>query len=437
VIGLLDHMGYGNLGDAAVQESVIANIKKRLPGARLVGFSLIPDDTIARHGIPCHPILRWHPRLQESGEPVHGHALAETSLKSKLKNTRLVYVWAKPALEFVREMKFWMRSYRALRGLDLLIISGGGQLSESWRGPWSHPFTIFKFCVLAKLARKRLYFLDVGAGPLKHPLSRFFAKCAVQLADYRSFRDEESQTLVRGLGVTCETHVYPDPAYALEVGDLLVARRTNELPIVGLNPIGFCDPRVWYHKDAATYQAYLEKLAQFSIWLLDHGYDLRVFTNEISVDLQAIEDLRARLLPRLPPDMLSRVFPSPSKGVDDVLQQMSGFDFVVTSKFHGIIFSHLLRRPVLALSYHDKMDVAMREVGQDRFCADIERFDVDWLISAFRGLVDGSAGIQHATAAAVKARAARLSEQFDSLFRPAQQVLDRPASRALKAAHRQ
>src|ERR1700735_1467658 len=60
VIGLLDHMGYGNLGDAAVQESVIANIKKRLPNARLVAFSLSPEDTIKRHGIPCYPILRWH-----------------------------------------------------------------------------------------------------------------------------------------------------------------------------------------------------------------------------------------------------------------------------------------------------------------------------------------------------------------------------------------
>ena len=58
-IGLLDHMGYGNLGDAAIQEAVITNIKKRLPNAQLVGFSLIPDDTMKRHGIPCHPLQRW------------------------------------------------------------------------------------------------------------------------------------------------------------------------------------------------------------------------------------------------------------------------------------------------------------------------------------------------------------------------------------------
>ena len=31
-IGLLDHMGYGNMGDAAIQEAFIANIRRRLPG---------------------------------------------------------------------------------------------------------------------------------------------------------------------------------------------------------------------------------------------------------------------------------------------------------------------------------------------------------------------------------------------------------------------
>jgi polysaccharide pyruvyl transferase WcaK-like protein len=90
----------------------------------------------------------------------------------------------------------------------------------------------------------------------------------------------------------------------------------------------------------------------------------------------------------------------------------------VTSKFHGIIFSHLLGKPVISLSYHRKMDVAMRAVGQSRFSADIEHFDVDSLIQAFRSLVDESRRIQSGSAAAVEANAARLSEQFDGLFGP-------------------
>ena len=349
-------------------------------------------------------------------------------LKSSLKSQPFFYVWAKPIADFAREALFWVRSYRTLRSLDLLIISGGGQLDDLWHGPWSHPYTLFKFSLLAKLARKKLYFLNVGAGRLEHPLSRFFARWAVRLADYRSFRDHDSQELVRSLGVKAETYVYPDHAYALEVEDYLKSTPCgSSMLVVGLNPTGFCDPRFWPRKDDSVYQEYLEKITRFAVWLLEQGYNLRVFTTDTSGDRYAIEDLKARLRAQLSsPELVSQVFRGASQNVSDVLREMSEFDFVVASKFHPIIFSHLLRKPVISLSYHRKMDFAMRAVGQGHFCADIERFDVDWLIKAFRLLVTESASIKSAYAAAVEARAARLSQQFDSLFLPDKSQLGRP-----------
>jgi polysaccharide pyruvyl transferase WcaK-like protein len=418
-IGLLDHMGYGNLGDAATQDVAIANIKKRLPGAQLVGFSFVPSDTTMRHGIPCYPIRWWYPRVAMTGNQAADPEKANLKLKSALKSIPLVYSCAKPVLDFVREALFWARSYKAVRRLDLLIISGGGQLSDFWRGPWSHPYAIFKFCLLTKVAGKKLYILNVGAGPLNHRLSRLFAKCAVQLADYRSFRDDESQKLLRSLGVKAETHVYPDLVYALEIEELLKsAPPVSSIPVVGINPIGFCDPRSWSRKDGAVYQEYLKKMACFSMWLLEHGYKLRIFTNEASLDQYVMEDLKTELHSRVAPDLFGLISWGASETVKDVLQEMSEFAFVVTSKYHGIIFSHVLGKPVISLSYGKKMDFAMQAVGQDRFNANIERFDVDWLIKAFRSLVDDSEEIKQESAAAVRANAAKLSQQFDSLFLP-------------------
>ena len=417
-IGLLDHMGYGNLGDAAIQDSVIANIKKRLPNAVLVGFSQLPEDTIMRHGIPSHPI-RWScPTPEKMGRQAFDRMSFKLRLKSALKSQPLVYTWAKPLTDFVREALFWVQSYRALRNLDMLIISGGGQLCELWGGPWCHPYTIFKFALLTKIARKKLYFLNVGAGPLEHPLSKLFTRCAVRCADYVSFRDHGSQELVRSLGVRMNMYVYPDPAYALELQSYSHAvSASNSMPIVGVNPFGFCDPRVWPRKDNSLYQQYLEKITCFSEWLLERGYTLRVFTTEMSVDQLAIEDLKARLYSRLSsPELLSQVFGKASTTVNEILREMSQFDFIVTSKFHGIIFSHLLGKPVISLSYHTKMDVAMRALGQAQYCADVERFDVEWLIKAFRSLINDSRNIKSRSAAAVKEYAATLSQQFDHLF---------------------
>lgn len=419
-IGLLDHMGFGNLGDAAIQDSVLANIRRRLPNAILVGFSFVPEDTETRHGIPCHPIRWWYPKVKRPESQPAAPIGFKSKLKSAIKSNAVIYKRAKPLADLVHEALFWARSYRSIRNLDLLIISGGGQLCELWDGPWSHPYTVFKFCLLTKLARKRLYFLNVGAGPLKDPLSRFFAKWAVRLADYRSFRDRDSEVLIRSLGVKKELEVFPDPVYALEVENRLKnGSRTASLPVVGLNPIGFCDPRLWPRKDDSIYQKYLEKITRFSVWLLEQGYNLRIFTTEVGVDHYAIEDLRAQLEERFSsPELLRQAFGTPSENVKDLLQEMSQFDFVVTSKFHGIIFSHLLGKPAISLSYHRKMDVAMEAVGQERFCADIEHFDGKWLQEAFSSLVNQGSSIKRKYAAAVETNATKLAQQFDTLFLP-------------------
>jgi polysaccharide pyruvyl transferase WcaK-like protein len=416
-IGLLDHMGYGNLGDAATQDVAIANIKKRMPNAQMVGFSFVPSDTTMRHGIPCHPIRSWYPRPARAGNLAAASGGAKLNLKSELKSIPAVYNCAKYIVNFAREALFWVRSYGAVRRLDLLIISGGGQLSDLWRGPWSHPFAIFKFCLLTKAAGKKLYFLNVGAGPLDHRLSKLFAKYAVQLADYLSFRDDDSQQLVRSLGVKAKTHVYPDLAYGLEVDGLHNnSPRVSSMRVVGINPIGFCDPRNWPRKDRVVYHDYLEKITRFSVWLLEHGYRLRIFTTEVSLDKYAVEDLKTQLRARVTPVLFSQIVCGASENVKAVLREMLECDFVVTSKYHGIVFSHVLGKPVISLSYGRKMDFAMQAAGQGRFNANIERFDLGWLIKAFCSLADNNESIKRESAAAVKVYVAKLSEQFDSLF---------------------
>jgi polysaccharide pyruvyl transferase WcaK-like protein len=416
-IGLLDHMGYGNLGDAATQDAVIANIRKRLPNAEIIGFSLAPHDTVLRHGIPCYPI-RWSYRPPEAGNSGADTPDAKKrGLKSILKNLPWFYLWAKPLVDLVREVRFWGSCYRRLKNLDLLLISGGGQLDELWGGPWSHPYTVFKFCLLARIAHKPVYLLNIGVGLLPHRLSKVFAKWAVRLAQYRSFRDGDSKERIRQLGVKVRTHVMPDLVYSLDIGKALKQNLHPGKRTVGLNPIGFCDPRLWPRKDSVVYLAYLDKLTTFSLWLLNNGYDLRVFTTETSVDHYAIADLRDRLISKLAlPQLIEQMFCDPSINVKDLLVEMSGLDFVVTSKFHGVIFSHLLEKPVISLSYHRKMDFAMRAVGQEQFNADIEYFDIAWLTNAFTSLVSEARTVRSKSAAFARTNAAILSRQLDELF---------------------
>ena len=55
-IGLLNHVGGGNLGDAGSLDAVIQNIRLTMARRADLGFSMNPDDTERRHAIPSYAI---------------------------------------------------------------------------------------------------------------------------------------------------------------------------------------------------------------------------------------------------------------------------------------------------------------------------------------------------------------------------------------------
>jgi len=418
-IGLLDHMGYGNLGDAATQEALIASIKMRLPDADIVGFSLNPDDTRKRHNILCYSITHWHPGLNKSSQIGTDSRSFQPRLKAILKKIPVFSRIVRRTLYLVRELVHLGRSFKVLRSLDSLIIAGGGQLCELWRGPWSHPYNVFKFSLLTKIANRKLLFLNVGAGPLDSTLSRVFIRCSVCLADYVSFRDIQSQTLVRRLGVKRQTRVFSDSVYALDMSDYEISNTARaSRPLVGLNPIGFCDPRIWPKKDFSAYSRYLDNLAAFLLWLLSSNYRIRIFSGETSVDVYALEDLKGRLLSSLPSADINEIFMLPSENVRDLMAQMSEFEFVITSKFHGVVFSHMLSKPVIALSYHNKIDDLMRTVGHGQYCLSIENFDGERLKNTFTALVENAPELKSQFRRITGIYSDALKTQFDELFVP-------------------
>ena len=428
-IGLLDAMGHGNLGDAAIQDSVIANIKKRLPGVQILGFSFVPEDTINRHGIPCHPITRPTNTLAPWARQSYQGAANRWLCSFISRSPRLQRILL-TATNVIAEAKFLSETHALLRDLDILIFSGGGQLGDLWGGPWGHPYNLFKFALLTKFAGKRLYFLNVGAEALDHRLSRFFTKSALKLADYVSFRDLESQDQMQKLGLRTDNAIYPDPAFALEVSSYLQKSAPGSSPVVGINPIGFCDPRIWPQKNQPAYDQYLEKLTYFSRWLLDNGFQLRLFPTSPSVDKYAIADLTKRLtghsatgkslperanIPENPPPD-GAVCAVPCESVTGILSEIARCDYMVTSKYHGVIFSHLLQKPVIATGYHQKVNTAMQAAGQKQYSESIENFEPAWLIDSFQSLVRNREHIRSQQADAVAQFTQSLRKQFDDLF---------------------
>jgi polysaccharide pyruvyl transferase WcaK-like protein len=422
-IGLLHHVGGGNLGDEATLDAVAGNIKRRWPSAVIVAFSMNPDDTETRHGIMSHPLQRkgWSIGYTPAGP----EAPVKERVKALTRKYRAVFYLLKATnavvrlpSEVFRELSFLVSSRRHIKSLDLLIISGGGQLTEK-DGPWGFPYTIFKWVVLARSAGVRCIFLNLGAGPLTRPLSKFFVTRALRAADYVSLRDDKSRALVREIGFTGESRVCPDSVYSLDVATTngsLLQRRAQ--PIVGFAPMPYPDPDPRGYraeKNQIVYGELIRKLATFASWLAGQSYGLTIFGTDIGVDPLAIEDLQMALRSHhgIPSSQYS--VSHSIKSTQDLLATMSEMHYVVTCRFHGVVFAHLLNKPVLAIAHHPKVIDLMTELELSSYCVDIRNFDLKQLTERFASMVNNAEEIKSRMAASLTRNRQRLRSQFDEL----------------------
>lgn len=182
-IALLTPYTGGNLGDAAIQEAVISNIRQRAPQAEIFLITLCPEMTAELHGITSFPITPFAiknyspgPSYQlNTGKNSNRSAYHDSkssppipypketrfqqfttkllcNLKSSARKGRRTWAIAKG------ELKHIVRSYLVMKQSSILIVSGGGQLDDYWGGAWGHPYALFKWSLLARIAGKKSYF---------------------------------------------------------------------------------------------------------------------------------------------------------------------------------------------------------------------------------------------------------------------------------------
>ena len=294
-IALLHHTGWGNLGDDAVVNSVLSSIGKRWENTQFTILSMNPADTEKRHGFPCYPIRRY--QFGYGLEPSASAPIPEKqgSFETWLRKTR------NPAIRvprgILRELIFLKKSYKFIKTFHSLIVTGGGQLTERG-GPWSFPYALFSWGLLAKRAGIRFMLISVGAGPLNRPLSRFFISSALRRADYVSFRDQESKQLIRGLGFTGPGDVYPDNVYAFQGVPSTVKTSTER--IVGIAPMPFPFGDLIRHPQnmQGIQDDLIEKMATFASLVANMSFSLRLFGSDIRSDPPEIDRLRNVLLNR-------------------------------------------------------------------------------------------------------------------------------------------
>ncbi|HEY8507271.1 MAG TPA: polysaccharide pyruvyl transferase family protein [Steroidobacteraceae bacterium] len=395
-IGLLGPFVSRNLGDTAIQAAMIANIRARVPGAQIIGICTEPRDTERTHGIPAVPFT-WETSDGQSG----------------------LLRWLPWRLrELVQRVIQLRRIYACLGDLDLLIISGGGQLDEFWGGPWRQPYLLYAWTRLARWRRVPSAAFGLGWDYVVSKTARWFCVRAMRNVQFRFFRDEGTLHCLRAAGFSGDALVGPDPAFAIRAGEIAsVTARTSPRRFIVVSPIAENAVPPEFRPGHA---AHLQELGRACREWLDSGFEIRFVCSQPAMDLPWVAALTDHL-PSAQRDRLWTVIPG--AGVQEYLREVQGATFVVAARLHGLILAISAGAPVIGITYSRKIGQLLRDCGLESFAVSPEAASAAVLTQTARNLMDNEAALRHTIRTYVERAQGELAVAFTSLL----QLLERPA----------
>src|SRR5262249_44618683 len=244
---------------------------------------------------------------------------------------------------------------------------------------------------------------------------RCFIRAALALADYRSYRDASSKDHLEAIGLDVKNDaVYPDLAFSLPRAVAPINHDPGrEGAVIGVGLMNYHNRLGRSGNDETIYRDYLGRLACFVVRLLERRYTVRLLIGDLVWDEGVRQDLRKELEERRLKYEDGRIIDEPASSVGELLSQLSSVDVVVASRFHNILLALMLRKPVVAISYHEKFQPLMNGVGLGEFCQDIEHIDVDDLIGKVVRLQENASGIKLQIARETESYRAALDEQYE------------------------
>jgi polysaccharide pyruvyl transferase CsaB len=307
-VGITGSYGGLNLGDEAILQSIVYQLRRDLP-VEITVFSRDAEDTRRRHGV-------------ERAVPVRKLSRAEVA----------------PEVE----------------RLDLLILGGGGILYDADARTYLREVTIAH----EKGVPVMLY--AIGAGPLSHGAAQTAVREALEHVAAITVRERAAQRVLEEAGVHREITVTADPALLLKPEPLprgLLKREGLEgrRHLIGMSvrEPGVAAPDL----DQKVYHALLANAADFMV----DRYDANVVfvPMERSVlDTQHSHAVIASMLRAQRATVLKGEYTS-----GQLLTWMSRFDLAVGMRLHFLIFAALAGTPFVALPYAGKVAGFLEDLG--------------------------------------------------------------------------
>ena len=307
-VGIVGSYGGLNLGDEAILQSIIAQLRESVPVAITV-FSRDPTDTDRRH-----PVER---------------AVATRDLSRQQLTT-------------------------VIEGLDVLVVGGGGILFDAEAQLYLREAT------LAHELGVPVMVYAIGAGPLRDPAVQAVVRDCLDRAALITVREARAYRVLEDSGVRAEIRVTADPALLLdpepiEDSALPVELIVAERPLVGMSvrEPGAAAPDL-------SEDRYHQLLANAADYMVDRFGAEVVFVpmERGMLDMQHSHAVIARMVfPQRAAVLKGEYTPS------QLLSLVGRFDFAVGMRLHFLILAALAGVPFVALPYAGKVGGFLEQVG--------------------------------------------------------------------------
>lgn len=314
-----------------------------------------------------------------------------------------------------REISFSRKASRQFRDADLALVAGSSQFIEAYGGHWGFPWTLLRWTLLGLFNRVPVYFLSMGAEPVHGRISRWMIKQTARLATGISVRDPVSGERLAELGVRRELQIVPDLGLGFEVPEV-DSPRDRSLLTVGINTIPYFHQAYWRASDPVRYESYIEALATFCEVVLGRGDGLVLYGTTEWADRIATENLSERIRQRVGEGPMERLEAPESRCLDDLWRILSGLDYTVAARYHGVITALVMNKPVISMAYEQKSLDVMAMMGVGRYGTDIPAATGEWLISTFEHLEQHREEVETSLRVGVAEARRAVNQQFEDVL---------------------
>lgn len=321
-VGIVGNYGNNNSGDEAILEGIIIQLEEVFNIARndITVFSNQPEQMKENYGVNA------------------------SKLYFKDKNAILT------ALTTMKKNK------PIIQELDLLIIGGGGIFMDLYG---TEAFIFGMYGWMAKRANVPSVLYGVGAGPITTKIGKFVLKSLANSTKLVTVRDPKSKELMLKIGVTKEIHVIGDPAFRLHTPDT-PARERDDVLNIGVTAVPYHHISYWPTEDKEKYQNYIEGMALNLDNLLEkypHAH-INFFATKHPQDSMVTEDIQKLM------KMKERTTVNgQSMNHNEIVAFEGEQDLIIGTRLHSLILALVTNTPIIAVSYHHKVNDFMDMIG--------------------------------------------------------------------------